>query len=227
MAEHLAETPHEHTSESEEMYLITTARALEEGISEPVPLSRLAGDLDVSAVSANQMIRKLENRGFVEYAPYKGVSLTNEGRRVAHSILRRRRLWGVFLTDRLGLSPMRADAIACDMEHITPADVADLLAEFLDNPTVGPTGRPIPVGGEAVTPHTVDLRLAPAGQPLVVVAIDAPAAAASFLRDHGVTPGTGIEIIALAADGSLLVAVGTDQVRLAPAAGEWVRVEEP
>ena len=57
-----------------------------------------------------------------------GATLTEAGRLVASSILRRRRLWGVFLSEQLGLTPARADEIACDLEHITPDDVADLLS---------------------------------------------------------------------------------------------------
>ena len=88
---------HSELSESEEMYLITIARAVEDGHPEPVPVSLVARELDVSAVSANQMVRKLAGRNYVEYEPYQGVTLTEPGRAVAASILRRRRLWGVSL----------------------------------------------------------------------------------------------------------------------------------
>ncbi|MEA3511908.1 MAG: metal-dependent transcriptional regulator, partial [Actinomycetota bacterium] len=83
------------TSEAEEMYLITVARAIEDGRTEPVSMSHVATQLDVTGVSVNQMIRKLDARGYVDYEPYRGVSLTEHGRAVASSILRRRRLWGV------------------------------------------------------------------------------------------------------------------------------------
>lgn len=103
---------HTGTSEAEEMYLITVARAIEDGRTEPVSMSHIAAQLDVTGVSANQMIRKLDARGYVDYEPYRGVSLTESGRAVASSILRRRRLWGVFLSGQLGLSAARADEIA-------------------------------------------------------------------------------------------------------------------
>ena len=79
----------EKMSESEEMYLITVARYVEDGYEGPVPLSRLAERLSVAPVSVNQMIKKLEEAGLVDYIPYKGVVLTATGRRTARSVLRR------------------------------------------------------------------------------------------------------------------------------------------
>src|SRR3989337_2616903 len=107
------------TSESEEMYLITVARATEEGRSGPVPLALIADTLAVSVASANEMVRKLARP-------------------------RPRRLWGTFLADHLGLSPRAADDQACHLEHVTTPDSADRLAEFLGDPEADPLGLPIP-----------------------------------------------------------------------------------
>lgn len=218
-----------HTSESEEMYLITTARAIEEGVAEPVPVARIAEDLGVSVVSANQMIRKLEGRGLVRYTPYKGVALTDGGRRIADSILRRRRLWGVFLCERLGLTPRRADEVACDMEHITPDDVADLLAEYLGDPLVGPTGRPIPrrvsSGPGVPRPASRLLSALAVGASATVTAVTAPDAARAFLEDEGITVGESLELLGAADDGSLLVSAGGRPVRLGASAAAWVVME--
>src|SRR4030042_2070249 len=81
------------TSPSEEMYLITVAVAEEEGRTGPLPLADLAESLGISPVSANQMVRRLEERGLLEYHPYHGASLTPPGRREARRVLRGRRLW--------------------------------------------------------------------------------------------------------------------------------------
>ncbi len=225
MPEHSSAVAQPATSESEEMYLITTARAIEEGVREPVPVSRIAADLGVSAVSANQMIRKLEARGLMQYEPYKGASLTEDGRRIALSILRRRRLWGVFLFDHLGLSAARADEVACDMEHITPDDVADLLNEYLGDPAVGPNGRPIPHDGSMPRPAAHPLAESHVGVPLVVSAVTAPETAAAYLRDQGVVAGARVELVAIAADGSALLSAAAASIRLTAAAAAWVLVE--
>ena len=100
-------------SESEEMYLITIARLFEGGVEDPVSVSRIAGELSIQPVSANQMVHKLVEEGLVEYFPYKGVSLTPKGQAAAQQVLRGRRLWEVFLVNHLELSPGEADAMAC------------------------------------------------------------------------------------------------------------------
>lgn len=213
------------TSEAEEMYLITVARAVEEGQPEPVPASVVARDLSVSAVSANQMIKKLAGRGLVVYTPYHGVRLTDEGRRIAASILRRRRLWGVFLSDHLGLAPQRADIIACDMEHITPDDVADILAEYLDDPKVGPRGRTIPVGNPVTAAKTERLSDLGVGETRAIAAVEAAEPTDAFLAGHGLLPGSDVTVLGIGADGDRLVSIGDTTVQLVNEIADRVLVE--
>jgi DtxR family transcriptional regulator, Mn-dependent transcriptional regulator len=132
------------TSPSEEMYLITVAVAEEEGRAGPLPLADLAESLGISPISANQMVRRLEERGLLAYHPYHGASLTPAGRQEARRVLRGRRLWGAFLVAHLGFDAEEADALACSLEHVTPPEAADRLARFLGDPEVGPLGRAIP-----------------------------------------------------------------------------------
>jgi DtxR family Mn-dependent transcriptional regulator len=196
------------TSEAEEMYLITVARAIEDGRSEPVSMSHIATQLDVTGVSVNQMIRKLDARGYVDYEPYRGVSLTDHGRAVASSILRRRRLWGVFLSEQLGMSPARADDVACDLEHVTPDEVADLLSGFLGDPSSGPRGRAIPAGVDDVSvPATRPLSAMAAGAHATIVSVELSEALAGFVADQGLDPGTSIEVLGVGKLGDRLVSI--------------------
>jgi len=198
----------EHTSEAEEMYLITIARAVEDGQIEPVAVSYAARELAVSGVSANQMIRKLAGRGYLEYEPYQGVTLTESGRTVASSILRRRRLWGVFLAEQLGLTPDRADEVACDFEHVTPDDVADLLSGYLGDPAAGPRGHSIPDSrGDTRAQTTTRLDTVPVGERRSVIAVDLPHDLASFTSAHGLVPGAEMEVLAVGGSGDRLIAV--------------------
>lgn len=119
------------TSPSEEMYLIRVAMAEEQGWEGPLPLAALAEALLISPVSANQMVRRLAERGLFEYHPYQGVLLTGEGRAAAHRVLRGRRLWTGFLVEHLGFGDEEADDLACDFEHLTPPALADRLEAFL------------------------------------------------------------------------------------------------
>lgn len=140
------------TTPSEEMYLITLAVAEEDGQAAPLPLAGLAQSLGISPISANQMVRRLDERGLVEYHPYRGVALTAAGQREARRVLRGRRLWAAFLAGRLGYSPTEADALACGLEHVTPPEAADRLARFLGDPEADPSDRPIPPSVEAAAP---------------------------------------------------------------------------
>ena len=125
-------------SESMQMYLITIARLRDNG--SPVPLSLLADTLSISPVSVNEMCRKLQDQGLVVYQPYKGALLTDVGDERACHILRRHRLWDVFLVDKLGFEYGEAHDIACQLEHATPDAVADRLDHYLDYPPVNPIG---------------------------------------------------------------------------------------
>jgi len=209
------------TSESEEMYLIHVAMAGEEGVEGPVGLSRLAEMLSVSPVSTNQMVKKLAARGLVDYLPYKGVELTVPGREIADQILRGRRLWALFLAEQLGLSPARADAIACDLEHITPPDLADRLAQLLGDPTRGPQGRPIPHPGHPAPPGgSMVLSELPVGRAGTVIRVDGSPAIRSFLAGEGLVPGAGVKLLAVGKDGDCLIQVDSTEVHLAgPPAG--------
>lgn len=132
----------DNTSESIEMYLLQIA--LLQQHTQPVPVPLLAHGLTVSPVSANEMCRKLTGKSLIIYEPYKGVTLTPQGEKLAHRVLRHRRLWEVFLVEKLGIFPTEAEEFACRFEHITPTPLAEKLAAFLGNPTLSPQDEPIP-----------------------------------------------------------------------------------
>ncbi len=194
-----------------------------------MPLSQLAGELDVLPVSANQMVRKLEEAGLVHYAPYKGVELTPEGRRTAIRILRHRRLWEVFLSERLHLLPDAADQLACRMEHIMPAEAAERLAVYLGNPQVTPQGMPIPpAGGDDSLPPGISLADLPLATQARVVRVDAEVAGRAFLSSEGLRPGSTLQVEASGSRGALLVKTGEgNTIYITPALAEAIRVELP
>jgi DtxR family Mn-dependent transcriptional regulator len=219
-------TPTTEISENREMYLIRIAGLLEDGQASPVSLHLLADELEIMPVSVNEMVRKLDEEGLVRYIPYKGVELLPEGEAIARSVLRRRRLWEVFLVRELGLSPMEADALACRMEHITPSDVADRLDEFLDNPAQNPQGKAIPPGGEAMA-RSPDLRLSEAGmaEAVEVVGVASRGAEADFLREEGIRPGALLRVVGVGASGDLLLDTESGRVRLSREVVEAISVK--
>lgn len=192
------------TSESEEMYLITVARAAEDGATGPVPIAVLAKDLQVSVASANEMVRKLAGRGLVTYEPYRGVELTDSGRAVSRRVLRTRRLWATFLSDHLGFSPQDADDQACLFEHVTIPEATARLAEYLGDPQTGPLGKPIPHGGAAPPQPAESLAGLEAGAGAEVVAVPEAPQIESFLAAEGVVPGAFVSVVAGGSSGVLV-----------------------
>jgi len=199
------------TTESEQMYLITVARAIEGGALGPVPISRIASELGVSVPSANEMVRKLDSRGLLLYEPYRGVLLSHVGQQVADQVLRTRRLWATFLADHLGFSPADADDQACHLEHATTPEAADRLAAFLGNPEAGPLGKPIPQ--TTIAEHrqpTVRLTDLPVGETAEVISIAATDRAGEFLAAEGVVVGSPLTVTAAGSSGVLVNTGGGD-----------------
>jgi DtxR family Mn-dependent transcriptional regulator len=210
-------------SESVEMYLLRVAM-LRKG-TRPVPLSLLAQELAISPVSANEMCHRLMGEGWLTYEPYKGVTLTTQGETIAQRILRRRRLWEVFLVEKLSMEPHAAEDISCRMEHVTPDEVADRLAAFLGNPTRSPQNQPIPAGNSIpVDRPTFALTLLPVGEPGQVVGINGDMVTREFLYAQGITPDAVVVVLAVTAEGVLLLEVAGNHLSLARPLAEQVVV---
>jgi DtxR family Mn-dependent transcriptional regulator len=199
------------------MYLVMIALLRQD--NQPVPLSLLANKLSISPVSANEMCRKLEERGLVAYQPYKGVTLTEPGEAEAQEVLSRRRLWVIFLVDNLGIEPDEADEIACQLEHITSERLVQSLKAFLEH--AASRSRPAPALPGEPQPQAADL---PASQPLTtlsagthghITAINADAVMRDFLQAQGITPGTALDVLAVGTNGSLLLNLGGAHCSLA------------
>lgn len=210
-------------SESTEMYLLRTALLQHE--SQPVPLSLLAQELDVSTVSANEMCRKLMHDGLLIYEPYKGVTLTEQGSTVALRVLRRRRLWEVFLVTHLHLTPDEAETIACRFEHVTPDHVADRLGLMLGDPRHTTRFEPIPLAAATMVeqPAQAITSLGVGGEG-EVVAVTASPTVGGFLASQGVRPGARIRVLAESGRGQILVVVGGQELVLEHALAEHIRV---
>jgi DtxR family Mn-dependent transcriptional regulator len=204
-------------SESEEMYLLTLALLAEEGVAAPVPLAALAQARAIQPVSVNQMVRKLADAGLVSYFPYKGVALTDAGQVIGTRVLRSRRLWEVFLVERLGMPAVEAESLACRLEHATSGEVAGRLASFLGDPRVSPQGKPIP-RHDAQPDRSVWLPLGqlPLETPAQVMQVAADPVTRAFLEGEGLRPGSVVRTRAAGAHGTLLLEVSGRNLRLAP-----------
>jgi DtxR family Mn-dependent transcriptional regulator len=210
------------------MYLVTLALLMEAGLQPPVPLSLLSEELAIQPVSANQMVRKLEESGLVDYFPYKGVSLTDQGQRLAWRVLRYRRLWEVFLVQSLKIEPVEASALACKMEHILSDEAVESLDQFLGRPTASPLGKPIPNSEARVLLHTeIPLTRLPAGGQGLVTRLGCGATEQAFLTTHGVNSGAWVQVLAKGDDGAALLRLGDKTLSLAETLAQAIWVSAP
>lgn len=109
-----------------------------------VNTNAIAGMLDTKASSVTDMLKKLSEKELVSYQKYQGVTLTEKGFYSAKMIVRKHRLWEVFLVDKLNFSWDEVHEIAEELEHIKSENLINKLDVFLDFPLFDPHGDPIP-----------------------------------------------------------------------------------
>jgi DtxR family Mn-dependent transcriptional regulator len=130
---------------SEENYLkaiyhLSTLKALE------ISTNAIAEMMETKASSVTDMLKKLAEKDLVHYKKYQGVFLTPKGKLAAKMIVRKHRLWEVFLVEKLAFSWDEVHDIAEQLEHIKSEQLINRLDDFLGNPTEDPHGDPIPDG---------------------------------------------------------------------------------
>ncbi|MBB6610089.1 metal-dependent transcriptional regulator [Pontibacter sp. Tf4] len=109
-----------------------------------VNTNAIADALDTRAASVTDMLRKLSTKGLVDYVKYKGVSLTEAGERIALQVIRKHRLWEVFLVEKLRFNWDEVHEVAEELEHVSSELLTRRLDEFLGYPQFDPHGDPIP-----------------------------------------------------------------------------------
>jgi DtxR family transcriptional regulator, Mn-dependent transcriptional regulator len=186
----------EHRSTATEDYL-KAVYALEERLQGPVTTTDLAHRLGVSVSSASGMVRKLGELGLVTHRRYHDVGLTEAGRRVALTVLRRHRVIELYLVEALGFRWDEVHDEAEVLEHAVSDKLLDRMAARLGNPTRDPHGDPIPTSDghmvEAPTTRLVALEPGMVGE-LVRVA-DADAEMLRYLAEHHIALGDRVEAV--------------------------------
>ena len=109
-----------------------------------VNTNAIAGTLETKASSVTDMMKKLSEKELVVYKKYQGVTLTEKGFLSAKMIVRKHRLWEVFLVEKLGFAWDEVHEIAEELEHIKSESLINKLDEFLGFPAFDPHGDPIP-----------------------------------------------------------------------------------
>src|SRR6201995_5835253 len=171
--------------------------ALERRDADPVSTNALAERLGVTPASASGMVKRLGELGLVEHQPYRGVSLTENGRRVALEVMRHHRLLELYLVQSLGVPWDRVHQEAEVLEHVLSEELEDLIAAKLGNPTHDPHGDPIPTRELTIEEgSTESLQSLAAGATGRFVRVsDSDPEMLRFLADRGISPGDSFEVI--------------------------------
>jgi DtxR family transcriptional regulator, Mn-dependent transcriptional regulator len=150
----------------------------------------------VTPGSVSAMVRKLSDVGLVEHEPYRGVRLTDQGRRVALEVLRHHRLLELFLAEELGMPWDRVHAEAEVLEHVLSEELEQLIAARLGDPLVDPHGDPIPsVRFEVDEPQTPSLNELAAGDRGRFVRVsDSDPEMLRYLAAQGIALGDRLEV---------------------------------
>ncbi len=207
-----------------EEYLEAVHELEEEGVD--VIQARLAERLGHSAPSVSEMIRRLRSEGYVT-PNGRTIALTDKGRSMAESVVRKHRLAERLLTDVIGLEWHKAHIEACRWEHVISDEVEALLVPLLGNPTTCPHGNPIPGSGAP------ELDLKPlievsTGQRIrlerITEQVEIDFDALTYLNDHGFVPGTKGEVASRAPDGTITLDLGPGTIALGPRLSEQLYV---
>lgn len=214
---------------SEENYLKTIFLLSNNG-KQTVQTNALAEAMQTKPASATDMIQKLAAKKLVDYEKYRGLQLTDEGSRQALEIVRRNRLWEVFLVQKLGFMWNEVHDIADQLEHVNATLLTDKLDHFLGYPKYNPHGDPIPdANGNYVIKPKVMLTELPVHTLATVVAVkDSSEGFLQYLDRIGANIGASVVVDErMAFDGSLQLKIeGNKTAFLSREAAENILVTE-
>jgi DtxR family Mn-dependent transcriptional regulator len=201
---------------------------LESRDGEPVSTTALAERLELTAGSVSAMLRKLAELGLVSHRRYRGVRLTDAGRRLALEVIRHHRLLELFLAEVLDMPWDRVHKEAEVLEHVLSSELEEVIAEKLGNPTRDPHGDPIPTADFTIDEgETQSLAGLEAGTRGTFVRVsDSDPAMLRYLGQRGVTPGARFEVVDRQPfGGPLFVRFGEDVHPLGGELAQAMRVE--
>ena len=109
-----------------------------------VSTNAIADEINTSAASVSDMLKKLQEKKLIKYQKYKGLELSKKGYNLAISIIRKHRLWETFLVNKLAFNWSEVHDIAEQLEHIKSTELINKLDAYLNYPKFDPHGEPIP-----------------------------------------------------------------------------------
>ena len=201
---------------------------LEQRAEGAVTTNALADRLGVTPASASGMVKRMGELGLVSHTPYRGVSLTDAGRRVALEVIRHHRLLELYLAESLGVPWDRVHAEAEVLEHHLSEELEELIAAKLGNPTLDPHGDPIPTRELIIEERKTESldSLTPGTSGTFTRVSDSDPEMLRYLSERGIAPGDTFEVVEKQPfDGPLFVRFGSHVHVLGGALARAMRVE--
>jgi len=157
----------------------------------------IAHSVDTKAASVTDMIKKLDQKKYLDYTAYKGVVLTQAGTEAAKKLIRRHRLWEVFLLEKLKFKWDEVHEMAEQLEHVQSDELTNRLEEYLDFPRFDPHGDPIPdKDGNVVEMVQQNLSELAVGDKAILVRLNQDSDDfLKYLDSVGLTLKTAIEVL--------------------------------
>ncbi len=164
----------------------------------PAQTSAIAGALDVAPPSVSGMVKRLSEAGLLQHVPYRGVQLTEDGRRAALRMVRRHRVVETYLTTKLGYDWDSVHEEAERLEHAVSDELIERMAMALGSPRYDPHGAPIPArDGTIETLSYIALSEVPVGGVAELRMVsDKDAERLRFIGSLGLKPGVSFEVLA-------------------------------
>jgi DtxR family Mn-dependent transcriptional regulator len=190
-----AAVQHEPLTRSVEDYLKAIYRLTPEG--RPAATSDIANLLELAPASVSGMVKRLSEHGLLEHVPYKGVQLTEEGRRAALRTIRRHRLIEAYLVAFLGYTWDTVHDEAERLEHAVSDQLVERMAAVLGHPSVDPHGDPIPdVDGAIHEPASTPLSELPEGIAAELRRVDeSDPERLRYIASIGLHPGARVVVV--------------------------------
>ncbi len=159
------------STQTQENYLKCIYKLSTQNI-EGASTNAIAKELQARAATVTDMLKKLAEKKLINYTKYKSVSLTVKGNKLALEIIRRHRLWEVFLVNTLHFKWDEVHEVAEQLEHINSEKLIENLNNFLGNPKFDPHGDPIPdKHGKMIDTRSIPLSEAKIGDKLQMTGV--------------------------------------------------------
>ena len=179
-----------------------------------VSTNAIAARMETKPSSVTDMVQKLADKKMLSYKKYKGTTLTVDGKKIAASVIRKHRLWEVFLVDKLQFHWDEVHEIAEQLEHIHSEELITRLDKYLGHPDFDPHGDPIPDQHGHVKPTEKKLlsELEKKQRGVCVGVKETGSEFLQYLDKRNITIGTKINVLGKEFfDGSMIIQVGRDQ----------------